>query len=97
MFRTKEECVRAIKKFHMNNSVDFTVKHTDSRRYVIECRKILYKFQLATSHKKRSDSWEITSIDPPHSCIATNVIQDHKKLSAELICQDILPLVNKDP
>ena len=32
MFRTKEECVLAIKKFHMNNSADFTVKRIDSRR-----------------------------------------------------------------
>jgi len=97
MFRTKEECVRAIKKFHMNNSADFIVKHIDSRRYVIEYRNILFKFRLAASHKKKSDSWEIASIDPPHNCIATNVEQDHCKLSAAFICQDILPLVNKDP
>ncbi|KAI5448200.1 hypothetical protein KIW84_015573 [Lathyrus oleraceus] len=66
----------------MNNSADFTVKHTDSRRYVIECRNMLYKFHLAASYKKKNDSWEIGSIDPPHSCIATNVEQDHRKLSA---------------
>jgi hypothetical protein len=81
----------------MKNSADFIVKHTDSRRYVIECHNILCKFWLTASHKKRSDYWEIASIDPPHSCIATNVEQDHRKLSAALICQDILPLVNKDP
>ncbi|KAI5391380.1 hypothetical protein KIW84_076257 [Lathyrus oleraceus] len=81
----------------MNNSTDFTVKLTDSIRYVIECRNILCKFRLAASYKKKSDSWEIASIEPPHSCIATNVEQDHRKLSAALICQDILPLVNKDP
>ncbi|KAI5394026.1 hypothetical protein KIW84_060931 [Lathyrus oleraceus] len=65
--------------------------------YVIECRNILCKFRLAASYKKKKDSWEIASIDPPHSCIATNVEQDHRKLSIALICQDILPLVNKDP
>ena len=97
MFLTKEEFVLAIKKFHMNNSADFTMKRTDSRRYVIECRNMLCKFLLAASYKKKDDSWEIASIDPPHSCIATNVEQDHRKLSAALICQDILPLVNKDP
>ena len=79
MFRTKEECLLAIKKFHMNNSTDFTVKHTDSRRYVIECRNMLCKFHLAASYKKKNDSWEIASIDPPHSCIATNIEQDHRK------------------
>lgn len=96
MFRTKEECVRAIKRIHMDNSAD-TVKRTDSRRYVIEWRNILCKFRLVASHRKRSDSWEIAYVDPPHSCITTNVVHDHWKLSAELICQDILSLVNKDP
>ncbi|XP_050908367.1 uncharacterized protein LOC127121990 [Lathyrus oleraceus] len=77
-FRTKEECVQAIKNFHMDNSVDFNVKRTDSRR-------------------KRSDSWHIAYIEPPPSCTATNIVQDRRKLSVELICQDILPLINKDP
>ena len=53
MFRAKEECVRAIKKFHKNNSVNFTLKRTDSRRYVIECRNILCKFRLVVSYKKK--------------------------------------------
>ncbi|KAI5383496.1 hypothetical protein KIW84_070758 [Lathyrus oleraceus] len=73
------------------------MKRTVSRSYVIECRNILCNFRLVASHKKKSDSWEIASIDPPHSCIATNVEQDHGKLSAALICQDILPLINKEP
>ena len=73
-FRTKEECVRAIKKIHMNNSVDFTVKHTNSIRYVFECRNILCKFRLTASHKKRNDSWEIAFIDPPHNGNSSNVV-----------------------
>ena len=81
----------------MNNFADFTVKRTDSRRYVIECRNMLCKFRLAASYKKKNDSWEIASIDPPHSCVATTVAQDHRQLSTALICRDILPLVNKDP
>ena len=60
-------------------------------------RFLLCKFQLDVPHKKRSDSSEIDFIDPPHSCITTNVEQDHHKLSVALICQDILSLVNKDP
>lgn len=52
---------------------------------------------MAASYKKRRDSWEVASIDPPHSCTAANIAQDHRKLGSDLICQDILPMVNKDP
>lgn len=96
-FMTKEDCVRAIKKYHMDNSADFSVERTDARRYVIRCRNVICKFRLAASYKKRSDSWEVASIDPPHSCTAANIAQDHRKLGSDLICQDILPMVNKDP
>lgn len=34
-FRTKKDCMRAIKKFHMENSVDYTIDRTDVRWYVI--------------------------------------------------------------
>lgn len=67
-FRTKEYCVRDIKKCHMHISVDFTVDLTNSGRCVILCReKPTCMFRLTTSYKKRYDSLEICSIHPPHS------------------------------
>lgn len=42
----KEVCVRAIKKFHMKKSTDFTLHHTDARRYVILFRNELCMFRL---------------------------------------------------
>lgn len=95
--RTKEDCVRAIKKFHMENFVDHIVDHTDAERYVILYRNELCMFWLATSYMKRSDSWEISSMDPPHNFTTTKLVQDRRKLSSKIICQDIMPLVSKDP
>ena len=97
-FRTKEECLRAIKKYHMEILADFTVDKNNSGRYVILCRqKPIFPFRLTASYRKRSDSWEIGSIDPLHTCITTVPTQDHQKLSSQLICQEILPLISKDP
>lgn len=96
-FMTKEDCVRVIKTYHMDNSADFTVERTDARRCVIRFCNVICKFWLVLSYKKRIDYWEITYIDPPHNFTPANIAQDHLKLSSYLICQDILPLVNKDP
>lgn len=96
-FRTKEDCLRVIKKWHMHISADFTVDRTNARRYIILCRqKPTCMFRLTTSYKKRYDCWEICSIHPPHSCITTGATQDHRKLGSDLICQRILPLISKD-
>lgn len=43
-FCTKEECVRAIKKFKIENSADYTVDRIDVRMYVILCRNELSMF-----------------------------------------------------
>ncbi|XP_058746594.1 uncharacterized protein LOC131619523 [Vicia villosa] len=52
---------------------------------------------LCASYKKRSDAWVIGSISQQHTCVNSNMSQDHMKLSYDLICQEILPLINCDP
>ncbi|XP_058753389.1 uncharacterized protein LOC131626586 [Vicia villosa] len=52
---------------------------------------------LHASYRKRSDSWVIGYISQDHTCVNTNVSQDRRKLSYAIICQEILPLVDKDP
>lgn len=54
-------------------------------------------FSLAVSYMKKSDTWKISFMDPPHNCTTTNLLQDHHKLRSQLICLDIFPLVGKNP
>lgn len=97
-FRTKEDHVRAIKNFLMEISTDYIVYHTNLGRYIIMCRqKPMCMFRMTISYRKKSDSCEISSIDPSHTCIATITLQDHRKLSSQIIYQEILPLISKDP
>ncbi|XP_058727180.1 uncharacterized protein LOC131598613 [Vicia villosa] len=96
-FRSKEACIMAIKRFHMANNVDFRVDRANVERYKIYCRNTDCGFRLHASYRKRSDSWVIGYISQDHTCVNTNVSQDHRKLSYDIICQEILPLVEKDP
>lgn len=54
-------------------------------------------FLMVASYRKRNDSRDISSTDPPHSCTTTNLVWYHCKLSSDIICQDIFPLISKDP
>ncbi|XP_058756461.1 uncharacterized protein LOC131629695 [Vicia villosa] len=96
-FRSKEACIMAIKRFHMANNVDFKIDRANVERYKIKCRNTDCGFRLHASYRKRSDSWVIRYISQDHTCVNTNVSQDHRKLSYDIICQEILPLVDKDP
>ncbi|XP_058760996.1 uncharacterized protein LOC131634328 [Vicia villosa] len=81
----------------MANNVDFRVDRANVERYKIYCRNTDCGFRLHASYRKRSDSWVIGYISQDHTCVNTNVSQDHRKLSYDIICQEILPLVEKDP
>ncbi|KAI5420271.1 hypothetical protein KIW84_044169 [Lathyrus oleraceus] len=46
--------------------------------------------ELSASYQKRSESWEIGFMGPIHTCMLTNPMQDNRKLSSQLICDEIL-------
>lgn len=72
-FHTKEDCVRVIKKFHMEISMDYIIDCNNSGRYIIICRKKpMCMFWMTTSYRKRSDSWEISSIHTSYTSISTS-------------------------
>ncbi|XP_058783459.1 uncharacterized protein LOC131658146 [Vicia villosa] len=62
-----------------------------------ELLKVGDKFRSKEAYVKRSDSWVIGSISQEHTCVNTNSSQDHRKLSYDLICQEILPHASNDP
>lgn len=89
-FRTKEDRVRAIKKYHMELLVDYRVDRTNVMRYKILSRNEHCMFRLSVSYGKRSDSWDICYMGPTHTCIITNPVQDHRKLNSQLICDEFV-------
>lgn len=95
-FKNKVDCVLSIKKCHMKHYVDFKVKDYDKKRYLIRCKNNMSKFCLLVSYRKRSDLWEIGIMNPQHSCSTTIFNQDHRKLNSHLICQYLMPSVDKD-
>src|SRR4051812_45103979 len=96
-FPSKEACLRTIKKWHMAHNVDFEVDRSNLERYVITCKNPKCGFRLLASYRKRSNAWVIWSIMQQHTCVNPNTSQDHTKLSGDLICQEILPLISSDP
>lgn len=57
IFRTKEDCFKAIKTYHMELSNDYRVDRTNVIRYKIFFRNEHCLFWLSASYRKKSDSW----------------------------------------
>ena len=95
-FHSKEDCLHAIKSFHIGQSRDYDVIHSDLSRYVIQCTLETCRFKLRASFRKRSGKWKIETMMGPHSCTSTLLSQDHRKLNYKLISQNIKTLVHAD-
>jgi len=96
MFHGKQDCLHAIKSFHIRHSVDYTVEQSDHERYVIKCTIQECMFKLRATYMKRTDRWKISIMTGLHSCAASDMSQDHHKLNYNFISESIKSLVHKD-
>lgn len=97
MFHNKEDCVLAIKQYHINHTLDYIVTKSDTTRYVIKCVNNECSFKLRAAFWKRNDMWKISTVDGQHTCTSTALSQDHRKLDSTLISQSTKSLVSNDP
>jgi len=96
LFHNKEDCVLAIRHYHIKRSLDYDVKKSDHSRYVIKCTNSACIFKLRASFGKRSGRWKIVTMIGPHSCSSTSMSQDHRKLDYNVISESIKSLMHKD-
>jgi hypothetical protein len=95
-FHSKNDCVFAIRLYHIRQSLDYSVKQSDHERYVIKCKNENCGFKLRASLRKKNERWEIGKMKHPHSCVSTDLTQDHRKLSANVICESVKSLLHTD-
>ena len=95
-FHSKEDCLHAIKSFHIQQSVDYNVIHSDPTRYVIKCTNETCGFNLRASYRKRNGKWKIGTMSGQHNCTSNSFSQDHRKLNYKLISDSIKTLVHAD-
>src|SRR3954467_6339649 len=96
-FRSKDDCLLAIKNWHLANCVDFKADRSNPERVTIACKNPECGYMLKASFRKKFNAWVIRSISQAHTCVTTNMAQDHRKLSHDMICHTIIPLVETDP
>ncbi|KAF1899392.1 hypothetical protein Lal_00019520 [Lupinus albus] len=98
-FESKDATINAIKQFHIKNSVDYIVVESRPDRYVGQCKYFGSgcQWRIRASLNGKRDLWEIRKINGTHTCVSTNISQDHTKLNSSFIANCIIHLVSEDP
>lgn len=94
-FHNKNDCILAIRLYHMKKSTDYIVKQSDPERYVIKCKDPKCGFKLRASWRKKTNKWEIGNMND-HTCVSQEMTQDHHKLSYNVICESVKSLLHMD-
>ncbi|KAL6543821.1 hypothetical protein OROGR_010318 [Orobanche gracilis] len=96
-FPSKEMAQLCIQEYHLKKSLDFTVEHSNTTRWIVRCVHDNCVWRCRVHFGKKSQVWKITKLDGPHTCVSTMLSQDHRQLSSAFICESILQLVKEDP
>nr|XP_004515453.1 uncharacterized protein LOC101505981 [Cicer arietinum] len=96
-FHNKDECVHAIKCYHLKQSSNFVVQKSDLERYAIYCSDPNCLFRCKASKRKKCELWFIGKLNVSHTCTNSALSQDHAKLNSNIICQSIMQVVKVDP
>ncbi|KAF1879354.1 hypothetical protein Lal_00005820 [Lupinus albus] len=98
-FESKDATINAIKQFHIKNSVDYIVVESRPDRYVGQCKYFGSgcQWRIRASLNGKRDLWDIRKINGTHTCVSTNISQDHTKLNSSFIANCIIHLVSEDP
>ncbi|KAF1874930.1 hypothetical protein Lal_00007546 [Lupinus albus] len=98
-FESKDATINAIKQFHIKNSVDYIVVESRPDRYVGQCKYFGSgcQWRIRASLNGKRDLCEIRKINGTHTCVSTNISQDHTKLNSSFIANCIIHLVSEDP
>ncbi|CAL0314733.1 unnamed protein product [Lupinus luteus] len=89
-FDSKEATISAIKHFHFKNSFDYIV-----------CKCVHFgagcEWRIRVCKSLKREMWEVRKISGRHTCVSTNISQDHTKLSSSFIADCVMQLVTADP
>lgn len=98
-FPTKEAVNLALKHYSLRRHQSYKVEESDSRRLSVKCPRFGNgcNWRVRAILGKKSNVWQITKYDGPHTCVNPALSQDHTKLDSDMICSCILDMVSVKP
>jgi hypothetical protein len=96
IFKTMEAMKIWLTEYAVFHHHPFMVKHSDeNKRYVITCRRGCPS--IVCARKGKDDSWRITSVVQPHTCVTNVNNRKHLQLSSRFISEKLVKIIKNSP
>ncbi|XP_057733939.1 uncharacterized protein LOC130949154 [Arachis stenosperma] len=97
-FQSKDEAVLSVKDYSIRRGVEYRVIESDHLKYHGKCKQFGKgcTWLIRVALRARKGTWEVRRYNGPHTCLATSISSDHRKLDYNVICARILPMVRAD-
>ncbi|XP_016177683.1 uncharacterized protein LOC107619971 [Arachis ipaensis] len=91
----KEEVVLSVKTYSICRGIEYKVLESDHRKYYGKCKEFGSgcTWLIRVSLRQRRGIWEVKRYNIPHTCLATSISSDHRKLDYHIISAFILPMI----
>nr|XP_025674234.1 uncharacterized protein LOC112774081 [Arachis hypogaea] len=83
---------------HIRRGVQYKVVESDYRRYIGKCSEFGNgcTWLIRLSLRQRKGIWEVKRYNGPHTCLASSITSDHRRLDYHVISAFIMPMVRAD-
>ncbi|XP_016178434.1 uncharacterized protein LOC107620842 [Arachis ipaensis] len=97
-FQDKEEVVFSVKTYNIRHDVEYKVLESDHCKYYGKCKEFRggCAWLIWVSLRQRKGIWEVKCYNGPHTCLATSISSNHRKLDYHVISAFILPMIKAD-
>ncbi|XP_020996310.2 uncharacterized protein LOC110280108 [Arachis duranensis] len=84
--------------YSIRRGVQYKVVESDYRRYVGKCSEFGNgcTWLIRLSLRQRKGIWEVKRYNGPHTCLASSISSDHRRLDYHVISAFIMPMVRAD-
>ena len=96
IFKTMEAMKIWLVEYAVFHHHPFMVKHSDdNKRYVLTCHRSCP--WIVHARKEKDDSWRITSVVQPYTCLMNADDRKHAQLSSRFISQRLVNIIKNYP
>ncbi|XP_016164139.1 uncharacterized protein LOC107606613 [Arachis ipaensis] len=97
-FQNKEEVVLCVKTYSIRSEVEYKVMELNHDKYYDKCKEFgnSYRWLIRITLRRRKGIWEVRRYNELHTCLATSISSDHRKLDYHVISAFILPVIRAD-
>lgn len=94
LFCDKETLIAAVREAHISTDRNYHLERSNPKKFKVKCAVPSCPWKLRAAKKEKHAMFEITVCPYKHTCLVNEPMQDHRRISAKMICRVVKPYVS---